>query len=269
VVRVGPVRSEIQHELYKAKTTASEGNHTSIQIFDAVVSIFILLAGQPALSVAETPGQVRQIGPLVPPNGYQCSTTYSLQPESFFTLRPGIAAHFHVLPSTPYNRLATLEMNITQQLPGRGHQYHRPHFIIKYLTFLFSPSLAKSIQSFRTLFYLPLLTISFRNTYTFVMAQLARNKIGVIIGTGGMGLATAHRLGPSRQIFVANYAKSNVEAAVKPLHDEGFVVDGQQLDIADYSSAEKLASIAAKAGEIDAIVYSAGLEPLKQTRNVS
>lgn len=92
------------------------------------------------------------------------------------------------------------------------------------------------------------------------MAQ-ATAKIGVVIGAGGMGAAIAHRLAKDRQLWIADYCETGLAAVVKSLRDEGHTVEGHHLDIVDYSAVEKLAKAAAAAGQIDAVVHTAGLSP--------
>jgi NAD(P)-dependent dehydrogenase (short-subunit alcohol dehydrogenase family) len=94
------------------------------------------------------------------------------------------------------------------------------------------------------------------------MAQVAP-KIGVVIGTGGMGKAIAHRLAPGRLLWIADYSETGLAAVVKSLRDEGHTVESHHLDVTDYSSVEKLAKAAGAAGQIDAIVHTAGVSPMQ------
>jgi NAD(P)-dependent dehydrogenase (short-subunit alcohol dehydrogenase family) len=94
------------------------------------------------------------------------------------------------------------------------------------------------------------------------MAQAA-HKIGVIIGIGGMGQAIAHQLAPGRQLYIADYSETGLAAVVKSLQDKGHTVEGHHLDVTDYNSVERLAKAAGAAGQIDAIIHTAGISPMQ------
>ncbi|QDS74157.1 hypothetical protein FKW77_001537 [Venturia effusa] len=94
-------------------------------------------------------------------------------------------------------------------------------------------------------------------------------KIGVIIGTGGIGAAIAHRLAKGRQLWIADYSETGLASVVKSLREEGHNVEGHHLDIVDYSAVEKFAKEAAATGPIDAVVHTAGLSPVQaKTRRI-
>ena len=82
-----------------------------------------------------------------------------------------------------------------------------------------------------------------------------------IIGSGGMGLATARRLGSGRRILLADYSEKNLEAATKSLHDDGHDVATHIVDVADFKSVKSFAEEAANAGYLEAVVHTAGLSP--------
>lgn len=84
----------------------------------------------------------------------------------------------------------------------------------------------------------------------------------VVIGTGGMGLAIARRLGGGRRLLLADYSSSALDAAVATLEGEGHDVRGHIVDVSDHVSVEKLAADAAAAGRIDAVVHTAGVSPV-------
>lgn len=44
-------------------------------------------------------------------------------------------------------------------------------------------------------------------------------RILCVIGSGGMGLAVARRLGSGRAIFLADYSQTNLDAATKALQE--------------------------------------------------
>lgn len=87
------------------------------------------------------------------------------------------------------------------------------------------------------------------------------HKILVIIGAGGMGLFIARRLASGRRLLLADYSDAVLEAAVTCLRNEGHYAEGHAVDITDYSAVCGLAQTAKEAGQIDAIVHTAGVAP--------
>ncbi|KAL6400033.1 short-chain dehydrogenase reductase sdr [Ilyonectria robusta] len=91
--------------------------------------------------------------------------------------------------------------------------------------------------------------------------QSTTRSVIVIIGGGGMGLATARRLGSGRQVFLADFSDTVLSAAQETLMAEGHTVETSRVDISDFGSVSALARAAAAAGPIKAIVHTAGLSP--------
>jgi NAD(P)-dependent dehydrogenase (short-subunit alcohol dehydrogenase family) len=83
----------------------------------------------------------------------------------------------------------------------------------------------------------------------------------VVIGTGGMGLATARRVGAGRVIVLADINQSGLEAAVEGLGADGHEVVRQQVDVTSRQSVAAVADAAASAGRVTAVVHTAGLSP--------
>ncbi|CAG9993008.1 unnamed protein product [Clonostachys byssicola] len=83
----------------------------------------------------------------------------------------------------------------------------------------------------------------------------------VVIGSGGMGLPIARRLGLGRQVLLGDYSAANLSTAEKVLTGEGYSVTTLQVDISDFDSVDKLAKKAAAVGSIEAIVHTAGVGP--------
>ena len=90
----------------------------------------------------------------------------------------------------------------------------------------------------------------------------APRNVLVVIGTGGMGLAIARRLGGGRRVLLADFSPASLDTAVTTLTNEGHDVLGHTVDVSDRGSVEKLAADAAAAGRIDAIVHTAGVSPV-------
>ncbi|KAK1707859.1 short-chain dehydrogenase/reductase SDR [Colletotrichum lupini] len=68
--------------------------------------------------------------------------------------------------------------------------------------------------------------------------------IMVIIGGGGIGLATAHRLGGGHHILFASRSPSTVSAGAESLKQAGHKVTAQQVDVTSYESVASLAKTA-------------------------
>jgi len=82
-----------------------------------------------------------------------------------------------------------------------------------------------------------------------------------IIGSGGMGLASARRMATGRRIFLADASEKNLEFAARSLRDDGHEVETQQVDVANFESVQKFAQAVASAGKVETVVHTAGLSP--------
>lgn len=83
----------------------------------------------------------------------------------------------------------------------------------------------------------------------------------VVIGTGGMGLASARRLGPSRRLVLADFAPDLVESAAATLRGDGHQVTTHLVDVTDAASVRKLADETAAEHTIRTVVHTAGISP--------
>ncbi|MET7402714.1 SDR family oxidoreductase [Dactylosporangium sp. NPDC005572] len=83
----------------------------------------------------------------------------------------------------------------------------------------------------------------------------------VVIGTGGMGLAAARRMGSGRQIVLADSSTARLAAAARDLQDAGHTVNSVVVDVADAESVRSLAKASRARGHIDAVVHTAGVSP--------
>jgi NAD(P)-dependent dehydrogenase (short-subunit alcohol dehydrogenase family) len=90
-------------------------------------------------------------------------------------------------------------------------------------------------------------------------------RVVAVIGSGGMGVASARRLVGGRRVLFADYSQSNLDSAAKSLRDDGHEVDTHIIDVADFASVQAFATAAATAGHIDAVVHTAGLSPVMAT----
>ncbi|KAK0639172.1 hypothetical protein B0T16DRAFT_338631 [Cercophora newfieldiana] len=82
-----------------------------------------------------------------------------------------------------------------------------------------------------------------------------------VIGSGGIGLASARRLARGRPIFLADASEKNLEAAAKSLRDTGNEVETRLVDVSDFRSVQTFAQAAAGAGRVETVVHTAGLSP--------
>lgn len=86
-------------------------------------------------------------------------------------------------------------------------------------------------------------------------------RVVAVIGSGGMGIASARRLAGGRRVLFADYSQANLDFAAKSLRDDGHEVETHIIDVANYNSVQQFAAAAASAGHIDAVVHTAGLSP--------
>ena len=93
------------------------------------------------------------------------------------------------------------------------------------------------------------------------MTNSAWERIAVIIGSGAMGLAAARRLGPACRLLLADNSEVRLEAAVRSLTSDGHRVDAMTLDVRDGASVAAVAATARAAGNLTAIVHTAGVSP--------
>ena len=87
----------------------------------------------------------------------------------------------------------------------------------------------------------------------------------VVIGAGGMGLAVARRLAGGRRLLLADNSEASLQTALTALRGEGHLADGHAVDVSDRASVDKLASAAASAGRVDAVIHTAGVSPVTAT----
>jgi len=83
----------------------------------------------------------------------------------------------------------------------------------------------------------------------------------VVVGTGGMGLSTARRVGAGRVIMLADILQIGLEAAANALSADGHQVMTQHVDVTSRASVAAAADVAASSGRVTAVVHTAGLSP--------
>jgi NAD(P)-dependent dehydrogenase (short-subunit alcohol dehydrogenase family) len=87
------------------------------------------------------------------------------------------------------------------------------------------------------------------------------NNVIVIVGSGGMGGAIAHRLGAGRVIVIADLNSQNLDAAIHALTANGHEVHGATVDVTSPRSVTDLAGYAAALGPVISVVHTAGVSP--------
>lgn len=85
--------------------------------------------------------------------------------------------------------------------------------------------------------------------------------VTVIIGTGGMGLAIARRLGSGKTLVLADFNKEALDRAAETLRTEGHSVHAHPVDVSVPESVAALATAAAELGPVTAVAHTAGLSP--------
>ncbi|MFT4231163.1 MAG: SDR family oxidoreductase [Leucobacter sp.] len=87
------------------------------------------------------------------------------------------------------------------------------------------------------------------------------NEVLVVIGTGGMGVSSARRVGSGKTLLLADFNESALEEIAETLRDEGQQVETQVVDVSSRESVEALARRAAELGPVRHVVHTAGLSP--------
>jgi NAD(P)-dependent dehydrogenase (short-subunit alcohol dehydrogenase family) len=94
-----------------------------------------------------------------------------------------------------------------------------------------------------------------------VKEELMRNDVIVIVGSGGMGAAIAHRLGSGRTIVLSDVNPRNLDAATRTLSANGHDVHARTVDVTSPRSVTELVEYAAAFGPITNLVHTAGVSP--------
>lgn len=87
------------------------------------------------------------------------------------------------------------------------------------------------------------------------------NEVLVVIGTGGMGVAVARRVGAGKTVLLADYDEAALTAVAETLRDEGQQVEALVTDVSSQASVDALAARAAALGPVRQVVHTAGVSP--------
>jgi NAD(P)-dependent dehydrogenase (short-subunit alcohol dehydrogenase family) len=89
------------------------------------------------------------------------------------------------------------------------------------------------------------------------------DRVAVVTGIGGMGLAVARRIGPGFQLVLADVNTSALAEAAETLRAEGQQVVEQVTDVGDATAVAVLAAAAQEIGRVEVVVHTAGLSPVQ------
>lgn len=87
------------------------------------------------------------------------------------------------------------------------------------------------------------------------------NKVVVIIGSGGIGLAIARRQGIGKTLLLADFNEKTLSNAASVLRSASYVVETRHVDVASRKSVHALAADAAALGSVVEVINTAGLSP--------
>ncbi|KAJ5377037.1 hypothetical protein N7509_013923 [Penicillium cosmopolitanum] len=95
--------------------------------------------------------------------------------------------------------------------------------------------------------------------------EVMKNTAGVlvVVGSGGIGLAIARRMGSGHHIVLADFSERQLETSAQALREEGQIVDTVQTDVSNMESVQNLVQHVAKIDSIRAIAHTAGLSPVQ------
>lgn len=85
------------------------------------------------------------------------------------------------------------------------------------------------------------------------------NKVHVITGSGGIGLATAVELGKSGKIILADTSEKSLKNVCAYLDKLGISAEGVLVDVTDRNSVQMLFEKAQSFGEVESVVNTAGI----------
>jgi NAD(P)-dependent dehydrogenase (short-subunit alcohol dehydrogenase family) len=80
-----------------------------------------------------------------------------------------------------------------------------------------------------------------------------------------MGLACAQRLGAGRHVVLGDFCSQRLERATGALLAAGHAVTAVEVDVREPASVASLAETAAKTGELEVAVHTAGISPKQGT----
>ncbi|HWF21356.1 MAG TPA: SDR family oxidoreductase [Acidimicrobiales bacterium] len=89
------------------------------------------------------------------------------------------------------------------------------------------------------------------------------DRVVVVTGVGGMGLAIARRFGSGSTLVLADVNQNALASAADELRAEGYQVVERVTDVSDQTSVGALAAAAASLGRVEVLVHTAGVSPVQ------
>jgi NAD(P)-dependent dehydrogenase (short-subunit alcohol dehydrogenase family) len=86
-------------------------------------------------------------------------------------------------------------------------------------------------------------------------------KLAVVVGAGGMGMAVARRLGQSHRLLLVDRDGDHLQRQIAALHLEGYVAAPAVCNVADAAAVSDIAATVAQHGGFRTLVHVVGLSP--------
>jgi NAD(P)-dependent dehydrogenase (short-subunit alcohol dehydrogenase family) len=89
------------------------------------------------------------------------------------------------------------------------------------------------------------------------------NRVVVVTGLGGMGLAVVQRLGQGSTVVLADISETTLRSTATVLRSAGYDVVEQVTDVSEEGSVAALTEVAIGLGRVEVVVHTAGVSPVQ------
>ncbi len=89
------------------------------------------------------------------------------------------------------------------------------------------------------------------------------NRVVVVTGLGGMGLAVVQRLGQGSTVVLADISETTLSSTAQVLRSAGYDVVEQVTDVSEGGSVAALTEVAIGLGRVEVVVHTAGVSPVQ------
>jgi NAD(P)-dependent dehydrogenase (short-subunit alcohol dehydrogenase family) len=89
------------------------------------------------------------------------------------------------------------------------------------------------------------------------------NRVVVVTGLGGMGLAVVQRLGQGSRVVLADISETTLSSTAQLLRSAGYDVVEQVTDVSEEGSVAALTEVAIGLGRVEVVVHTAGVSPVQ------
>jgi NAD(P)-dependent dehydrogenase (short-subunit alcohol dehydrogenase family) len=89
------------------------------------------------------------------------------------------------------------------------------------------------------------------------------NRVVVVTGLGGMGLAVVQRLGQGSTVVLADISETTLSSTAQVLRSAGYDVVEQVTDVSEEGSVAALTEVAIGLGRVEVVVHTAGVSPVQ------